>query len=101
MNVYYSPLPDEEGRPAGVIAIVVETSGKVKAERWLKGERQRLRRIFEEPPGFFAFLHGEDHVFEAVNPAYSRLIGGRDVVGKPAARGAARNCRPGTSEAAR
>ena len=82
MNLDYSPIPGEDGRPAGVIAIVVETSAKVKAERWLQGERERLRQIFEEAPGFFALLRGKDYVFEAVNPAYSRLIGGRDVLGR-------------------
>jgi len=42
----------------------------------------RLRRIFEQTPGFTAILTGPEHVFEVVNPAYKRLIGGRDVVGK-------------------
>jgi len=83
MNLDYSPIPDDDGRPIGVIAIVVETSSKVKAERWLKGEQQRLRDMFEEAPGFFALLRSPNYVFETVNPAYSRLIGGRNVIGKP------------------
>ena len=33
MNLDYSPVPDESGRPAGVIAIVVETTERVLAER--------------------------------------------------------------------
>jgi PAS domain S-box-containing protein len=43
MNLDYSPVLDEEGRPAGVIAIVVETTAKVRAERRLLGESERLR----------------------------------------------------------
>jgi PAS domain S-box-containing protein len=83
MNLDYSPVLDESGKPAGIIAIVVETTEKVRAERWLKGERERLRQIFEEAPGFFALLGGPDHVFEAINPAYAKLIGHRQVLGKP------------------
>jgi PAS domain S-box-containing protein len=33
MDLDYSPLPDDEGRPAGVIAIVIETTKRVAAER--------------------------------------------------------------------
>ena len=33
MNLDYSPVYDESGRPAGVVAIVVETTDRVLAER--------------------------------------------------------------------
>ena len=33
MNLDYSPVSDETGRPAGVIAIVVETTARIRAER--------------------------------------------------------------------
>jgi PAS domain S-box-containing protein len=49
----------------------------------LDAERQYLRRLFEQAPGFVAVLGGREHVFELVNTAYRQLIGHRDVVGKP------------------
>ena len=66
-----------------MIAIVVETTAKVTAERWLKGESERLRMLFEQAPGFFALLRGPHHVFELANPAAFQLIGSRNVLGKP------------------
>ncbi|KRB55381.1 two-component system sensor histidine kinase/response regulator [Rhizobium sp. Root708] len=75
MNLDYSPVMDEEGRPCGVIAIVVETSAKVKAERRLRGEQERLTRMFEQAPGFMALLSGAEHRCEMANDAYLRLIG--------------------------
>ncbi len=75
MNLDYSPVMDREGRPYGVIAIVVETSAKVKAERRLRGEQERLMRMFEQAPGFMALLSGPEHRFEMANDAYLRLIG--------------------------
>jgi len=86
MNLDYSPLLDDAGQPVGVIAIVVETTGKVRAERWLSGERERLRAMFEQAPGFMALLRGPEHVFELANPAYLRLVGHRHVLGLPLAR---------------
>ena len=82
LNLDYSPVPYEDGTPAGVIAIVVETTAKVRAEQHLSGERERLRQMFDEAPGFMALLEGPNHVFAMANRAYHDLVGGRDVVGK-------------------
>ena len=49
----------------------------------LLAERNRLEQMFEQAPSFMAMLSGPEHVFEFVNPSYLRLIGQRDVVGKP------------------
>jgi two-component sensor histidine kinase/PAS domain-containing protein len=83
MNLDYSPVLDESGRPAGVIAIVVETSERVRADRRLLAERERLSRLFEQAPGLMAMLSGPDHVFEFTNPAYRTFIGEREVLGLP------------------
>ena len=51
-----------------------------------KAEREGLRRMFEQAPGFIAMLTGAANtVSRMVNAAYSQLIGHRDVVGKPIA----------------
>ena len=44
MNLDYSPVLDENGRPAGVLAIVVETTQQVLAERALAKTEERLRQ---------------------------------------------------------
>lgn len=83
MNLDYSPVIDESGRPGGVVAIVVETTQRVLAERQMRTERERLARMFRDAPSFMAQLEGPSHVIAFVNEAYQRLIGHRDVVGKP------------------
>lgn len=49
----------------------------------LSEERQHLRRLFEQAPGFTAVLSGPDHVFEMANAAYVEVVGNRDILGKP------------------
>jgi two-component sensor histidine kinase len=44
---------------------------------------RRLQRLFEQAPGLMAVLHGPTHVFELANAAYIRLVGPRDLLGKP------------------
>jgi PAS domain-containing protein len=44
MNLDYSPVLDENGRPAGVLAIVVETTHRVLTERALAKTEERLRQ---------------------------------------------------------
>jgi PAS domain S-box-containing protein len=43
MNLDYSPVPGDDGRPAGVLAVVVETTERVAAERELRASEERLR----------------------------------------------------------
>ena len=45
MNLDYSPVLNEAGQPAGVIAIVVETTQRVIAERTLKDRENELARV--------------------------------------------------------
>lgn len=82
LNLDYSPLPDAKGETAGVIAIVVETTAKVRAERQVRTQQERLRQMFEQAPGFVATLVGPDHVFEMANDAYRHLVNNRDLLGK-------------------
>lgn len=85
MDLYYSPVPDEAGTPAGVIAIVVETTERVLADRRNREESLRLQNLFSQAPTFMAMLSGRNHRFEMINPSYRKLIGNRDVEGKPIA----------------
>ncbi len=85
MNLDYSPVLDESGKPAGVIAIVVETTSRVTAERQLAAENARLAQMFEQGPSFLAMLSGPEHQIEFANTSYRKLVGGRDVVGKTVA----------------
>ncbi len=82
INLDYSPVVGEGGAPLGVIAIVVETTEKVAADRQLHNERLRLQQMYQQAPSFMAMLEGPEHRFTLVNEAYQQLIGHRDVLGK-------------------
>lgn len=99
VDVNYGPVIDESGKPGGVLAVVVETTGKVLAERALMDERAAvmeankrltaesafIRDLFEQTPSFMAMASGPEHTFVLANQAYQELIGGRDVIGKTVA----------------
>ena len=85
LNLDYSPILGEDGRPAGVMAIVIEITDKVRIERELEAERKSLRLMFEQAPGFIAMLSGPEHRFTMVNEAYRTLVAARDVVGRTVA----------------
>ena len=82
MNLDYSPVVDEWGRPGGVVAFVVETTDRVRATRRMADERERLQQMLTQMPGFVAVLSGARHVYEYVNDAYVRLSGDGDYIGK-------------------
>lgn len=101
MNLDYSPIVDDAGVPVGVIAIVVETTAKMQAERSLlvavdalaalntdlerrvaerTAERDRVWRNSRD----LLVVIGGDGIFRAVNPAWTSILGHKpmDVVGR-------------------
>ena len=85
MNLDYSPVIDETGDPAGVIAIVVETTERVLADRQNQTQQRRLAEMLEQGPSFMALLGGPTHRFEFANASYLRLVGRSDLIGKTVA----------------
>jgi PAS domain S-box-containing protein len=90
MNGSVRPLHDAEGRLTGLLKIARDETHRREDEaalrvsrETLKAERDRLYSLFEDAPGFFVALEGPDHVFVLANKAYRRLIGERDLIGKP------------------
>ncbi|HEY4030348.1 MAG TPA: HWE histidine kinase domain-containing protein [Caulobacteraceae bacterium] len=59
MNLDYSPVPDESGRPAGVIAIVIETSERMRAER---RQEEALDRVRQSEARFRALVNATSDV---------------------------------------
>jgi PAS domain S-box-containing protein len=51
----------------------------------LEAERQHLRNLFHQAPGFVCVLRGPSLIVEMVNDAFYRLIGNRPAEGRPLA----------------
>ena len=81
MNLDYSPVIDESGNPAGVIAVVIETTARVLADRRAAAEQDRQRRMLAQMPGFAAVLSGPAHVYEYANEACVAIAGRDDLIG--------------------
>ena len=82
LDLTYSPVIGRDGTPLGVIAIVIETTERVRADRQLDVERQRLRQMYDQSPSFMALLDGPGHRIVVANAAYNQLIGHREVIGQ-------------------
>jgi PAS domain S-box-containing protein len=83
LDLDYSPVLDECHRPAGVIAIVFDVTEKIRAQRRLQAERAQFGRMFDQSPSFMSLKYGPEHRTEIANPAYHRLMGARDMIGRP------------------
>lgn len=79
----FAPIRGETGIVAGILLTAMDTTAKTLSERRLAAERERLMGLFDQAHGFMAMLRGPQHVFELINPSYMKLVGHRDVVGKP------------------
>ncbi|WP_010165267.1 PAS domain-containing protein [Sphingomonas sp. PAMC 26617] len=71
MNLDYSPVLDESDRPAGVLAIVIETTERVLAERRqgaaevaLRAERDRAQGVLDNMGEAFVFLDSDFRIVD-------------------------------------
>jgi signal transduction histidine kinase/PAS domain-containing protein/ActR/RegA family two-component response regulator len=83
MNLDYSPVLDETGEPGGVVAIVIETTSRIRADLRLATERERLLQAFEQAPGFIISMRGPQHQVEFVNAAHRRAFNSGGWTGRP------------------
>jgi PAS domain S-box-containing protein len=74
MNLDYSPVYDEAGRPAGVIAVVVETTEQVRAEAELKAQRDRAQNVLDGMGDGFMLLSHDLTILE-INDEGARVEG--------------------------
>ena len=81
----YSAVHGDDGEIEGILVVCQETTGRVRAEQALKGERERLSEIIRQAPAFMAVLRGPTHIIELTNDGYNQLVGYRNVLGKPVA----------------
>lgn len=96
----HSPLVDEGGVVRFVLQHTVDVTalhasqtptsarprdhaGVLQRAEAVQAESENLKILFAQAPGFMCVLEGSDHVFRLANDAYLRLVGKRDIVGKP------------------
>ncbi len=72
-----------------LVAPPASTDGVLKRDplhevlaRILSSEREHLRSLFNQSPGFVAVLMGPNYVFEMANEAYYQIVGHRELIGK-------------------
>ena len=64
-------------------AMAERSEARDALDRQRQAEYARLYNIFKHAPGWVNLLRGPEHVFEQFNDAYLKLVGQRDILGKP------------------
>ncbi len=81
----YQPYREQNGAIAGVMAVAIEVTDQVLAQRRVEESQLRLLNSFEQSPVAIALIHGSDLSFQMANPFYGELVGRKpdELVGKP------------------
>jgi PAS domain S-box-containing protein len=82
-DISFSAVREDDGAIGGVLAIVYETTERVRAIRAATAERARLAQMFEQAPSFMALLREPGHIIELANAGYQKLVDNRAVAGMP------------------
>ena len=86
-NFSYSPLRDDAGEVAGILVTFAETTDRVRNEKRLRQEQDKLRALFMQAPAGLAILRGSEMRFELANVPYQKLVGRSEaeLIGRPVA----------------
>jgi PAS domain S-box-containing protein len=95
-DLSFHPLIDAGGTPSGILVVAVDVTERhafMERERLLtaaeaaraeaEAGRARLAELFRLAPALIAVLRGPDHAFDLANDEYHRVVGHRDLIGKP------------------
>ncbi len=81
-----SALDGDGGPPRGVLITAVETTRSIvlrdRALVALERQRAEVQELLMQAPAPFCVFRGPDLIYELANPAYVRLFGRPDIVGK-------------------
>ena len=75
MNLDYSPVPDESGRPAGVIAFVAETTERVLGERRARESEARLGLVVDAATDYAIFTTDPQRRITSWSAGAARVFG--------------------------
>lgn len=83
----YSPIddPESEHGVGGVLMVCTETTEQISVQHQWQAAEARWRRLFDHAPVFMCALAGADHRFEYANLEYIKMVGRREIIGKPVA----------------
>lgn len=88
LELFAFPIGEQGNDQVAVLFKDVTEQKQAQAEREqllreVENERERLKEIFQRAPSFMCIVQGSDHVFERVNDLYCKLVGDRELLGKP------------------
>jgi PAS domain S-box-containing protein len=80
-DVYAFRLGEPEERKVAVL--FKDIAERKQVEERIRDSELRLRRLFQQAPGFVCFLREPSHIVEFANEAFHQLVGDRSMLGKP------------------
>lgn len=75
-------IKDKKGKITGTANTLIDITNQVSEIKSLENTGRIIENLYLKAPAFICTLHGPEHIFELVNPAYQKLYGKRKLVGK-------------------
>jgi PAS domain S-box-containing protein len=76
-------LPADDPELRSVLVSIMDVTERTRAAEAIERQRQDLEALITQSPVPICVVRGPQLVFEMANAAYVRVVGGREIVGKP------------------
>ncbi|WPU65703.1 PAS domain-containing sensor histidine kinase [Peredibacter starrii] len=77
------PIKNEKGKVERWAGTTTDIEDQKNARVLADKERERIYSLFMQAPVLIAVMNGPDHIFEMINPAGIKNLGGKQVIGLP------------------
>jgi len=79
---YPQTIHDAHGEIIGAINTLVDITERVKTKKAMQKNVEMMNELYMNATAFVCILRGKEYEYELVNPAYQKLYGKRDLLGK-------------------
>ncbi|MEO7314928.1 MAG: PAS domain S-box protein [Ginsengibacter sp.] len=83
VNLNCQVFKDAGGNIEGILVFAYDVTPQVKSRRQLEQNAEMLQNVYMNARAFVCTFMGPQHTYTLVNPAYQKLFGKRELVGKP------------------
>jgi len=76
-------IRNEEGEISGILVLGYEVTELITGRKHLLRNAEMIEEMYMNSPAYVCTIMGPAHIYELVNPSYQKLIGTREILGKP------------------
>jgi two-component system, chemotaxis family, CheB/CheR fusion protein len=83
VNVNFQAIKDEQGNSEGILVFAYDVTELIQNRKYIKRNAEMIENMYRNSTAYMSTLMGPEHTFTFANNSYLKVVGNRDILGKP------------------